>query len=37
VTGSILRDGKKVVVTRMELQNEEGVLIATGTGTYIVS
>jgi uncharacterized protein (TIGR00369 family) len=37
VTGSILRDGKKVVVIRMELQNEEGVLIATGTGTYIVS
>lgn len=37
VTGSVLRDGKKVVVTRMELQNEEGVLIATGTGTYIVS
>jgi uncharacterized protein (TIGR00369 family) len=37
VTGSVLRDGKKVVVTRMELNNEEGVLIATGTGTYIVS
>jgi uncharacterized protein (TIGR00369 family) len=37
VTGSILRDGKKVVVIRMELANEEGVLIATGTGTYIVS
>lgn len=37
VTGSVLRDGKKVVVTRMELANEEGVLIAAGTGTYIVS
>jgi uncharacterized protein (TIGR00369 family) len=37
VTGSVLRDGKKVVVTRMELNNEEGVLIAAGTGTYIVS
>jgi uncharacterized protein (TIGR00369 family) len=37
VTGSILRDGKKVVVTRMELANEEGELIATGTGTYMVS
>jgi len=37
VTGSILRDGKKVVVIRMELANEEGMLIAAGTGTYIVS
>lgn len=37
VTGSILRDGKKVVVIRMELANEEGELIAAGTGTYMVS
>jgi uncharacterized protein (TIGR00369 family) len=37
VTGSILRDGKKVVVTRMEFTNEQGELIASGTGTYIVS
>ena len=37
VTGSILRDGKKVVVIRMDLANEEGELIAAGTGTYMVS
>ncbi len=36
VTGSILRDGKKVVVVRMELKNEEDSLIATGTGTFMV-
>jgi uncharacterized protein (TIGR00369 family) len=33
-TGSILRTGKKLAVTRMELHNEEQVLIAVGTGTY---
>jgi len=32
--GYILRKGNKVAVTRMELHNEEGVLIAVGTGTY---
>jgi acyl-coenzyme A thioesterase PaaI-like protein len=31
-----MRTGKKVAVTRMELHNEEGVLIAVGTGTYLV-
>ncbi len=36
VTGSILRDGKKVVVVRMEFKNEEDSLIATGTGTFLV-
>ena len=35
-TGSILRGGRKVAVTRMELHNDAGVLIAVGTGTYIV-
>jgi uncharacterized protein (TIGR00369 family) len=35
-TGSIMRDGKKVVVIRMELHNDEQELIATGTGTYMV-
>jgi len=35
-TGSILRDGKKVVVVRMEFKNEEDSLIATGTGTFLV-
>lgn len=32
----ILRSGSKVAVTRMELHNTDGVLIAVGTGTYIV-
>jgi len=35
-TGSVMRTGRKVAVTRMELKNEENVLIAVGTGTYIV-
>jgi uncharacterized protein (TIGR00369 family) len=34
--GYILRMGKKVAVTHMELHNEEDVLIAVGTGTYTV-
>ena len=33
-TGSILRSGSRIAVTRMELRNEEGSLIAVGTGTY---
>ncbi len=33
-TAWILRAGNKFAVTRMELHNEEGVLIAVGTGTY---
>ena len=37
VTGEILRSGRKVAVTRMELRNEDDILIAVGTGTYIVS
>jgi uncharacterized protein (TIGR00369 family) len=36
-TGSILRGGRKVAVTRMELHNDAGVLIAVGTGTYVVA
>jgi len=35
-TGTIMRTGNKVAVTRMELSNEENVLIAVGTGAYIV-
>ena len=35
-TGSIMRTGWKVAVTRMELQNDQDVIIAVGTGTYIV-
>lgn len=34
-TGVPLRVGRRVAVTRMELTNEEGMLIAVGTGTYI--
>jgi uncharacterized protein (TIGR00369 family) len=37
VTSSIIRTGKSIVVTRMELHNEEQRLIAVGTGTYMVS
>ena len=35
-TGSIMRAGRKVTVTRMELHNDKDLLIAVGTGTYIV-
>jgi len=35
-TGHILRLGHKVAVTRTELVNEDNVLIAVGTSTYIV-
>ena len=35
-SGTILRTGNKVAVTRMELHNEENKLIAVGTGTYTV-
>ena len=35
-TASILRIGKKIVVTRMELHNDRQILVAVGTGTYIV-
>ena len=33
---NIMRSGRKVAVTRMALNNEEGLLIAMGTGTYLV-
>jgi uncharacterized protein (TIGR00369 family) len=33
---AIMRTGRKVAVTRMELHNDESVLVAVGTGTYIV-
>jgi uncharacterized protein (TIGR00369 family) len=35
-TGSIMRAGRRVSVTRMELYNDQNLLIAVGTGTYIV-
>ena len=34
--GSIMRAGRRVSVTRMELHNDQDLLIAVGTGTYIV-
>lgn len=34
--GTIMRAGNKVAVTRMELTNDSGLLIAVGTGTYLV-
>ncbi len=35
-TGSILRVGNKVAVVRTELTNDKEILIAAGTGTYLV-
>ena len=35
-TGSIMRMGNKVVVTRTSLRNNKEVLIAVGTGTYML-
>ena len=32
----LLRAGNKVAVCRMELHNEENILLAVGTGTYLV-
>ncbi|MDI1301693.1 MAG: thioesterase family protein [bacterium] len=34
-SASLLRVGKKVFVTRMELHNDSGELIAAATGTYL--
>lgn len=33
---NMMRTGRKVAVTRMELHNDRDLLIAVGTGTYIV-
>lgn len=35
-TGVVIRHGRKVAVTRMELKNEEDAIIALGTASYIV-
>ncbi len=35
-TGTILRMGNKIAVTRMQLHNDQETLIAVGTGTYTV-
>ncbi|MEM9592614.1 MAG: thioesterase family protein, partial [Acidobacteriota bacterium] len=36
-TGQILRTGSRVAVTRMELHDARDELVATGTGTYMIS
>ena len=36
-TGSTLRAGNKLSVTRMELHNDEGLLIAVGTGSPFIA
>lgn len=36
-SGSVLRQGNKVAVIRTQLCNESNILIAAGTGTYLVS
>ena len=35
-TSEIMRAGNKVAVTRMELYNDTDMLIAVGTGTYLI-
>ncbi len=35
-SGTVLRKGNKVAVVRTQLCNEKEVLIAAGTGTYLV-
>jgi uncharacterized protein (TIGR00369 family) len=35
-SGTVMRTGRKVAVTRMELKNSEGIMIAVGTGAYII-
>jgi uncharacterized protein (TIGR00369 family) len=35
-TGSLMRTGQKVTVIRMQLHNDQDLLIAVGTGTYTV-
>lgn len=35
-TGTVLRTGRKLAVTRMELTNQDEMLIAAGTAAYLV-
>jgi len=35
-TGTIMRAGNKVAVSRMELRNQDDILIAVGTGAYMI-
>jgi uncharacterized protein (TIGR00369 family) len=36
-TAYVLRTGKKIAVTRIELKNDQNHLIAVGTGSYVVA
>ena len=36
VKSSVLRSGKKISVAKMEMRNDADVLIATGSGTYLI-
>ena len=35
-SGRIMRAGRKVAVVRMEMHADEGLLVAVGTGTYMI-
>jgi uncharacterized protein (TIGR00369 family) len=35
-SGTVIRTGKRVAVTRMEMRDDQDRLIAVGTGTYII-
>jgi len=35
-SGRVMRSGRKVAVVRMEMHNEDKLLVAVGTGTYMV-
>lgn len=34
-SGTVMRSGRRLAVTRMEFHNQDGTLLATGTGTYV--
>ncbi len=36
-TGRIVRSGKRITSTEMEVRNESGLLVATGSGTFAVT
>lgn len=34
-SGTVMRSGRRIAVTRMEFHNQDDTLLATGTGTYV--
>ncbi len=34
-SGTVMRSGRRIAVTRMEFHNQDDILLATGTGTYV--